>query len=66
MLRWSMTVPGHPAALQGLQHTERSMPWTYRRDNFGLFRDLFDRAPWDRALEGSGTQGSWLTSKDHS
>lgn len=23
------------------------------------------RVPWDRAQEGSGTQGSWVTSQDH-
>lgn len=36
-----------------------------RRENYGLFRDPSDRVPWDREVEGSGTQGSWVMSKDH-
>ncbi|GAB0203910.1 high affinity cAMP-specific and IBMX-insensitive 3',5'-cyclic phosphodiesterase 8B [Grus japonensis] len=37
----------------------------FRRAAFGLFRDLLGRAPWDKALEGRGTQDSWLVFKDH-
>ncbi|KAK4818694.1 hypothetical protein QYF61_017915 [Mycteria americana] len=37
----------------------------FRRADFGLFRDLFGRVPWDKALEGSSDQESWLTFKDH-
>ncbi|GAB0202999.1 hypothetical protein GRJ2_002765500 [Grus japonensis] len=35
------------------------------RADFGLFRDLFGRIPWDKALEGSGAQDSWLILKGH-
>ncbi|GAB0179954.1 mitochondrial enolase superfamily member 1 [Grus japonensis] len=31
----------------------------FRRADFGLFRDLLGRVPWDKALEGRGTQDSW-------
>jgi len=37
----------------------------FRRTDFGLFRDLLDRIPWDKALEGRGTQESWLILKNH-
>ena len=37
----------------------------FRRADFGLFRDLLGRVPWDKALEGRGAQGSWLIFKDH-
>ncbi|GAB0198633.1 hypothetical protein GRJ2_002328700 [Grus japonensis] len=30
-----------------------------RRADFGLFRDLLGRIPWDKALEGRGAQDSW-------
>ncbi|GAB0181438.1 hypothetical protein GRJ2_000609100 [Grus japonensis] len=36
-----------------------------RRADFGLFRDLLGRVPWDKALEGRGAQESWLVFKDH-
>ncbi|GAB0209462.1 mitochondrial enolase superfamily member 1 [Grus japonensis] len=36
-----------------------------RRADFGLFRDLLGRIPWDRALEGRGAQDSWLIFKGH-
>ncbi|GAB0181454.1 hypothetical protein GRJ2_000610700 [Grus japonensis] len=36
-----------------------------RRADFGLFRDLLGRIPWDKALEGRGAQESWLVFKDH-
>ncbi|GAB0199701.1 hypothetical protein GRJ2_002435500 [Grus japonensis] len=37
----------------------------FRRADFGLFGDLLGRVPWDKALEGRGTQESWLVFKDH-
>ena len=37
----------------------------FRRTDFGLFRDLLGRVPWDKALEGRGAQESWLIFKDH-
>ncbi|GAB0187084.1 alpha-actinin-2 [Grus japonensis] len=36
-----------------------------RRADFGLFRDLLGRVPWDKALEGGGAQESCLVFKDH-
>ncbi|GAB0183676.1 hypothetical protein GRJ2_000832900 [Grus japonensis] len=36
----------------------------FRREDFGLFRDLLGRVPWDKALEGKGAQDSWLVFKD--
>ncbi|KFO15066.1 hypothetical protein N312_07407, partial [Balearica regulorum gibbericeps] len=36
-----------------------------RRADFGLFRDLLGRVPWDKALKGRGAQESWLRFKDH-
>lgn len=35
----------------------------FRRADFGLFRDLLGRIPWDKALEGRGTQEKLLISK---
>jgi len=37
----------------------------FRRADFGLFRDLLGRVPWDKALEGRGAQESWVILKDH-
>ncbi|GAB0202998.1 hypothetical protein GRJ2_002765400 [Grus japonensis] len=37
----------------------------FRRADFGLFRDLLGRIPWDKALEGRGAQDSWLILKAH-
>ncbi|GAB0180505.1 hypothetical protein GRJ2_000515800 [Grus japonensis] len=37
----------------------------FKRADFGLFRDLLGRVPWDKALEGRGAQDSWLIFKDH-
>ena len=37
----------------------------FRRADFGLFRDLLGRVPWDTALEGRGAQESWLIFRDH-
>jgi len=45
-------------------HSKLTTP-DFRRAHFGLFRDLLGRIPWDKALEGIGTQESWLIFKDH-
>ncbi|GAB0180871.1 hypothetical protein GRJ2_000552400 [Grus japonensis] len=37
----------------------------FRRADFGLFRDLLGRVPWDKALKGRGAQESWSVFKDH-
>ncbi|GAB0180745.1 hypothetical protein GRJ2_000539800 [Grus japonensis] len=37
----------------------------FRRADFGFFRDLLGRIPWDKVLEGRGAQDSWLISKGH-
>ncbi|GAB0205586.1 hypothetical protein GRJ2_003024200 [Grus japonensis] len=37
----------------------------FRRADFGLFRDLLGRVPWDETLEGRGAQESWLLFKGH-
>ncbi|GAB0204921.1 mitochondrial enolase superfamily member 1 [Grus japonensis] len=37
----------------------------FRRADFCLFRDLFGRVPWHKALEGRRPQESWLIFKDH-
>ncbi|GAB0176265.1 mitochondrial enolase superfamily member 1 [Grus japonensis] len=37
----------------------------FRRADFGLFRDLLGRIPWDKALQGRGAQDSWLIFKGH-
>ncbi|GAB0185519.1 hypothetical protein GRJ2_001017200 [Grus japonensis] len=37
----------------------------FRRADFGLFRDLLARIPWDKALAGRGAQDSWLIFKAH-
>ncbi|GAB0207232.1 hypothetical protein GRJ2_003188800 [Grus japonensis] len=37
----------------------------FRRADFGLFRDLLGRIPWDKDLEGRGAQDSWLIFKGH-
>jgi len=37
----------------------------FKRADFGLFRDVQGRVPWDKALEGRGAQESWLIFKDH-
>ncbi|GAB0206751.1 mitochondrial enolase superfamily member 1 [Grus japonensis] len=37
----------------------------FGRADFGLFRDLLARIPWDKALEGRGSQDSWLIFKGH-
>lgn len=31
----------------------------------GLFKDLLSTVPWDRALDGKGSQECWLDFKDH-
>uniref|UniRef100_A0A672UQA6 Reverse transcriptase domain-containing protein n=1 Tax=Strigops habroptila TaxID=2489341 RepID=A0A672UQA6_STRHB len=37
----------------------------FKRVDFGLFRNLLSKVPWDKALEGRGTQDCWLLFKDH-
>ena len=37
----------------------------FKRADFGFFRDLLGRIPWDKALEGRWAQDSWLVFKDH-
>lgn len=37
----------------------------FRRAGFGIFRDLLVRVPWDKVLEGRGTQERQLIFKDH-
>lgn len=37
----------------------------FRRDNFGLLKDLPGRIPWIKGLEGKGVQESWLMLKHH-
>ncbi|GAB0208109.1 protein NYNRIN-like [Grus japonensis] len=37
----------------------------FRRTDFGLFRDLIARIPWDKALEGRGAQHGCIVFKDH-
>ena len=37
----------------------------FRRADFGLFRDLLGRVPWDKALKGRGIQENWLLFKNH-
>ncbi|GAB0204964.1 hypothetical protein GRJ2_002962000 [Grus japonensis] len=37
----------------------------FRTADFGLFRDLLGRIPWDKALEGRRAQDSWLVFKGH-
>ena len=37
----------------------------FRRADFELFREVFGRVTWEKALEGRGAQESWLVFKDH-
>ena len=37
----------------------------FRTADFGVFRDLLGRVPWDKALEGREAQESWLILQDH-
>ncbi|XP_062466520.1 uncharacterized protein LOC134159318 [Pezoporus occidentalis] len=37
----------------------------FKRADFGLFRNLLWKVPWDIALEGRGAQDCWLIFKDH-
>ena len=45
-------------------HSKLTTP-DFRRVDFGLFRDLLGRVPWNKALGGRGTQESGLIFKDH-
>lgn len=35
------------------------------RADFGFFKDLLGRVPWDKPLSGRGAHERWLTLKDH-
>ena len=35
-----------------------------RRANFGLFRMLVERVPWERVLKGKGVQEGWTFFKE--
>ena len=37
----------------------------FKRADFGLWRSLLRKVPWDKALEGRGAQDCWLIFKDH-
>ena len=37
----------------------------FKKADFGLFRDLMGKVPWEAALEGRGAQESWSTFKEH-
>jgi len=37
----------------------------FGRADFGFFRDLVGKVPWDKALEGRRAQESWVIFKDH-
>lgn len=37
----------------------------FRRAEFGLFRDLLGKVPWDKALKARWAQKGWLIFKDH-
>ena len=37
----------------------------FRRADFELFREVFGRVTWEKALEGRGAQECWLVFKDH-
>lgn len=37
----------------------------FRRDNFGLLRDLCGRITWEQTVKGRGILESWLILKDY-
>ncbi|KFQ53309.1 hypothetical protein N333_01103, partial [Nestor notabilis] len=37
----------------------------FKRADFGLFKNLLSKVPWDIVLEGRGAQDCWLIFKDH-
>ncbi|KFV15589.1 hypothetical protein N340_14112, partial [Tauraco erythrolophus] len=37
----------------------------FKKADFGLFKDLMGKVPWEAALEGQGAQESWSTFKEH-
>ena len=37
----------------------------FRRANFNLFRELFNRVPWQSAFEGLGVHKCWSVFKNH-
>jgi len=36
----------------------------FRRADFGLFRTLVERVPWERVLKGKGVQEDWAFFKE--
>jgi len=36
----------------------------FRRADFGLFRTLIERVPWERVLKGKGVQEGWTLFKE--
>jgi len=36
----------------------------FQRANFGLFRMLVERVPWERVLKGKGVQAGWTFFKE--
>lgn len=49
----------------GIKTKHRITSFDFRREDFGLFRDLLRRMPWETALEKKGVQKSWSVFKDH-
>ncbi|GAB0177124.1 hypothetical protein GRJ2_000177600 [Grus japonensis] len=37
----------------------------FRRADFGLFRDVLGRVPWDKAFKGREAHDNWLVFRDH-
>ncbi|PKU42988.1 glycerol kinase [Limosa lapponica baueri] len=50
--------------LRAVRKAHSKITLDFRTTDFGLFRDLLGRVPWDNALEGRGAQERWLIFKD--
>ena len=37
----------------------KTMTMDFQRADFGLFRTLVERVPWERVLKGKGVQAGW-------
>ncbi|KAK4831507.1 hypothetical protein QYF61_018091 [Mycteria americana] len=61
---WRDNTAGHKQSRRFLEYVG-SEQTSFSRADFGLFRDLLDRVPQDKALDGRGAQESWLIFKDH-
>jgi len=48
----------------GRRITSKLTALDFSRADFGLFKNLLGRVPWDNALEEKGAQESWLIFKD--